>query len=308
MPLILLLLLILVLFLLAIAAVLTQRAIRPRCFPYLKTYQIEVEHGYLNEAEYWAWEKQEVEIASPFGYRLSATYFPLAGAERTAVLVHGITYTRLGCIKYLPIFRRLGFNVLIYDQRYHGLSGGPNCTFGFYERYDLRAVLDWALAQLPAGGWAGTMGESLGAAVCLQHAALDPRPAFVIADCAYADLNDLLRLRLRRDAGLPAFPFLPLASLIARLQAGFWFGQVSPLREMPRLSMPVLLIHGQQDDYVPPQHSRRLYEAKRHGLRRLYLAPNAGHAESYASDPAAYERVIGEFLRECALLPDGGSQ
>lgn len=297
-----LILLLLILFLLAVSAVLTQRAIRPRRFAYLKTYQIEVENGKLNETDYWSWEKQEVRLTSPFGYPLSATYFPLAGAERTVVLVHGITYTRLGCIKYLPLFRRRGFNVLMYDQRYHGLSGGGNCTFGFYERHDLRAVLDWALAQLPPGGWAGTMGESLGAAVCLQHAAIDPRPAFVIADCPFADLNELLALRLRRDVGLPAFPFLPLSSLIARLQAGFWFGQAAPLRAMPLLQMPVLLVHGQQDDYIPPQHSRRLYAAKRHGLRRLYLAPNAGHAESYWNNRAAYEQEVEQFLREAGLL------
>ncbi|MEW6181248.1 MAG: alpha/beta hydrolase [Chloroflexota bacterium] len=296
------LLLILLIFLLAVAAVLTRRAVYPSRFPYLKTYQIEVERGYLRESDYWTWEKQEITLTSPYGYRLSATYFPLPGAERTVVLVHGITYTRLGCLKHLPLFRRLGFNVLIYDQRYHGLSGGQNCTFGFYERHDLRTVLDWALAHLPPGGWVGTMGESLGAAVCLQHAAVDPRPAFVIADCPFADLNDLLRLRLRCDAGLPSFPFLPLASLIARLQAGFWFGQVSPVRDMHRLTMPVLLIHGQQDDYIPPQHSRRLYDAKRRGLRRLYLAPAAGHAESYGSNPSEYERVIAEFLNECGVL------
>jgi len=145
------------------------------------------------------------------------------------------------------------------------------------------------------------MGESLGAAVCLQHAAIDPRPAFVIADCPFADLNELLALRLRRDVGLPAFPFLPLASLLARLQAGFWFGQVSPLRAVPGLEMPVLLVHGQQDDYIPPQHSQRLYTAKRRGLRRLYLAPNAGHAESYWNNRAAYEAVLEQFLREAGL-------
>ncbi len=305
MPAIFVLLLILLIFLLAVAAVLTQRVIRPRRFAYLKTYQIEVERGYLNEAEYWSWEKQEVVIPSPFGYPLSATYFPLPNARRTVILVHGITYTRLGCIKYLPIFRRLGFNALLYDQRAHGLSGGCFCTFGYYERHDLRAALDWVLAQLPPGGWVGTMGESLGAAVCVEHAAMDGRAAFVIADCPYADLNDLLRLRLRRDAGLPSFPFLPLASLIARLQAGFWFGQVSPLRAAARLRMPALFIHGQQDDYVPPDHSRRLYAAsKQSGLRRLYLAPNAAHAESYGSNPAAYAEAVEQFLRAAGLLDD----
>ncbi len=290
------------LFLLAAAALLTSRAIRPRRFPYLKTYAIEVEKGKLVEADYWTWDKQPIRLQSPFGYSLCGDYYPLPGAQRTVVLVHGFTYTRLGCIKYLPIFRALGFNVLIYDQRYHGLSGGANTSFGFYEQHDLRVVFDWALAQLPTGGTVGSMGESLGGATCLLHAALDPRPAFVIADCTYADLKEQLALRLRLDYHLPPFPLLPLASLICRLQAGFWFGQVSPLRAVAALEMPTLFIHGQADGYTPPQASRRLYEAKARGLRRLYLAPNADHAEAYWNNRAEYARQVEDFLRAAGVI------
>ncbi|MEN4010612.1 MAG: alpha/beta fold hydrolase [Bellilinea sp.] len=291
-----------ILLLLAAAALLTSRAIRPRRFPYLKTYAIEVAKGRLAEADYWSWEKQSVRLASPFGYSLSGDYFPLPGSPRTVVLVHGFTYTRLGCIKYLPVFRALGFNALMYDQRYHGLSGGANTTFGFYEQHDLRVMFEWALAQLPPGGKVGALGESLGGATCLLHATLDPRPAFVIADCAYADLKEQLALRLRRDYRLPSFPLLPLASLICRLQAGFWFGQVAPLRAVAALQMPVLFIHGQSDGYTPPQASRRLYDAKTRGLRRLYLAPNADHAESYWHNRAEYARQVEDFLRAGGVI------
>ncbi len=291
-----------VLLVLAAAGLLTSLAIRPRRFPYLKTYAIEVAKGKLIEADYWAWEKQPVRLTSPFGYNLSGDYFPLPGSLRTVVLVHGFTYTRLGCIKYLPVFRALGFNVLIYDQRCHGLSGGENTTFGFYEQHDLRVLFDWALAQLPPGGTVGSMGESLGGATCLMHAALDPRPAFVIADCTYADLQDQLALRLRLDYRLPRLPLLPLASLICRLWAGFWFGQVSPLRAVAALEMPVLFIHGQADDYTPSEASRRLYDAKTRGLRRLYLAADAGHAEAYWKNRAEYARQVEHFLRAGGVI------
>lgn len=285
----------------AAGLILLRQAITPRVFPYMKSYAIEVEKGKLVEAEYLDWDKHEISLDSPFGYRLSGTYFPLPGAQKTAIIVHGFTYTRMGSVKYLPLFRRRGFNVLIYDQRYHGLSGGPNTTFGFYEKHDLKAMVDWALAQLGPGGRVGTHGESLGAATCLLHAASDPRPAFVIADCGYADLTEQLALRLRLDYHLPAFPLLPAASLLCRMKAGFHFRQVSPLREAAGLTMPVLFIHGLDDDYIPPEHSQRLYQASPPGLGSLYLAPNAGHAEALWNNRVEYDRRVGEFLEQAGI-------
>jgi uncharacterized protein len=284
------------------ASYLLRQAITPRTFPYLKSYAIEVEQGKLVESEYLTWEKEELRLRSPFGYELSGTYFPLPGSQKTIIIVHGFTYTRMGAVKYMPIFRQRGYNVLIYDQRYHGLSGGANTTFGYYEKHDLKAMMDWAVQSLDNQGIVGTMGESLGAATCLQHAALDPRVAFVVADCGYADLYDQLVTRLRLDYHLPPFPLLPLASWMCRRWAGFSFRDVSPERDVALLEIPVMIIHGIQDDYIFAEHAQRLYAAKRKGLRKLYLVPDAGHAEAYWNNRAEYDRLVGEFLREANTL------
>ena len=291
-------LMIILLALLAGAYYLLGKAIKPRTFPYLKSYVIEVENGRLVEGEYAAWDKEELRLHSPFGYELSGTYFPLPGAHKTVVIVHGITYTRMGSVKYIPIFRSRGFNVLIFDLRYHGLSGGTNCTFGYYEKHDLKAVVDHALQRIEGPGIVGVMGESLGASTCLQYAAIDPRAAFVISDCAYADLYDQLADRLRLDYHLPATPLLPLAGWLCKCLAGFAFRDVCPERDIACVEAPVFIIHGQDDDYVFPQHAGRLYAAKRKGTRKLYLAPNAGHAEAYWNNRTDYDHLVGEFLQE----------
>ncbi len=293
---ILMIVLVLLIILAAAGYYLMRQALYPQTVPYIKSYALEVENGRLDEAAYLAWEKEDVAIQSPAGYRLRGTYFPLPGAQRTIILVHGISYTRLGMMKYMPMFRRRGYNVLMYDQRYHGMSGGRNTSFGFHEKFDLKAAVDWALQRLGPGGLVATMGESLGAATCLQHAAIDPRLAFVIADAAYADLYDELALRLRVDYHLPGFPLLPAAGLFFRLDAGFYISQVNPARDVAQMELPVFFVHGQQDAYIPMEHSQRLYQAKAHGLRRLYLAPNADHVESYWTDPEEYDRQVGEFL------------
>lgn len=275
---------------------LTRRAIFPRKFTYEGSVQNEIKLGRLNEAEFQAWEKQEVTFRSPFGYDLSGTYFPQPAAKKTIIMVHGISYTRMGMVKYMPMFRRRGWNILAYDQRFFGRSGGPNTTYGFYEKHDLKTAIDWARAQLPADCVIGTMGESLGAVTCLQHAAIDPRPAFVIADAGFADLQEELELRLKEDYHLPPFPILSTGELWIRLLAGFSFSQVVPERDAASLEMPVLFVHGQADLEVLPEYSQRMFNAKKQGIRRLFLVPEAGHVQSVLTDPEGYDREVGEFL------------
>lgn len=280
---------------------LVKKAIYPRKFTYEESYQREIEQGRLNEPEFASWDKQEITLQSPFGYTLSASYFPQPGSNKTIIMVHGIYYTRLGMVKYIPIFRRRGWNILIYDQRYFGRSGGSNTTYGYYEKHDLKAAFDWAKSQIALEGVIGSMGESLGAVTSLQHAAIDPRPAFVIADSGFTNLRDEFEFRLKTDYNLPPFPILNIGDWWIRMLAGFRYADVSPERDVAHLEMPVLFIHGLADDEVPPSHSQRLFDAKQHGVRRLFFMPEAVHVHSVTTDPAAYDQWVGEFLQEVGI-------
>ncbi len=296
-----LILILLVVLILAGGLYLAIQLVLPRRHSVEETYRIEVENGNLQEAEFEAWPKREMVIQSPQGYPLFGIYFPISGSKKTVLIAHGFTYGLYGSVKYMPMFRRRGFNILLLDLRHHGRSGGPNITFGFREKEDLRAWMSWSLAQLGPGGQVGTLGESLGAAVVLQHAAIDPRPAFVIADCPYSSLERLVAYHLKLGYHLPSIPLLHVGEFWCRLLSGMTFDNASPLPVMGRIESPVLLIHGENDDYVPAPMSRELYEAKTNGIRRLYLVPNAGHAQAFTSNPVEYERQVTEFLKECGI-------
>lgn len=279
-----------------------KKALYPRKFTYEKSYLIEAENGRFNEAAYQSWEKRQVAIRSPYGYDLIGTWLPQPNSRKTVVMVHGFPYTRAGLIKYIPFFRSRGFNVLIYDQRFFGDSGGPNSTYGFYEKHDLKAAVDWVLEQVGADSLVGTLGESMGGSVVLQHGVIDPRPAFIICDSSYADLFEAMEIRLRLDYRLQAFPLLYPARWIIQLLGGFTFDQVSPLRAAADLTAPVLFIQGLQDVEVPPSHGRRLYAAKSQGIRRLYPVPDAGHVEAAWHNRPAYDRELSAFLNDCGIL------
>jgi fermentation-respiration switch protein FrsA (DUF1100 family) len=164
-------------------------------------------------------------------------------------------------------------------------------------------MVDWAFNRLGPGGKVGSMGESMGAAITLLEAKSDPRLSFVLADCAFSDLPDLLAYRRAVEVPwLPAWPFIPLASWFSRRITGMSFADVSPIAGLEDLSTPIFFAHGLEDRYIPPDMSIAMYDNKTRGIRRLYLAPNARHAEALVKNRAEYDQMVGEFLQQTGFL------
>jgi len=278
------------------------RILKPNVQSAKQSYQEKILADKFTNDFYQPLVKQEVWIPSLYGYQLHGIYLPLEGSHKTVVITHGIETTLFASVKYVELFRSLGFNVLIYDLRHHGSSGGKNTTFGYYEKYDLRAIVDWAFMRTGPGGLVGTMGESLGGAIAMQHAAIDTRPAFCIAASSFADFRQMLIYRFKYEFKLPVFPFLQLANFMTTIISGMSFESVSPLRDIQEISLPVLLIHGAEDRYVPAQMSKDLFEAKKKGIRSIYLAQNAGHADSFTNNKEEYTQQVRSFLEKIGML------
>jgi pimeloyl-ACP methyl ester carboxylesterase len=201
------------------------------------------------------------------GWKCHAT-----GSRRgTMVYLHGIADNRTSGAGVVDRFGARGFDVVAYDSRAHGDSGGDLCTYGFYEKHDLHRVLD-ALQPGPIV----LVGTSLGAAVAVQEADGDPRVTAVVGAEIFSDLRTVATERA-------PFFFTPgvirRAFRLAEQQGGFQVDAVSPVTAAAAITKPVLLIHGDADVDTPPDHSRRVLDALA-GPKRLILVPGAGHNES----------------------------
>lgn len=276
----------------------SEQVIHPKCFKIEDTYKIEVDKGKIVEDNFMKLNKEEIKIKSPYGYKLNAMYFEVPNSKKAVIICHGITYSLYGSVKYMDLFLQRGISVLIYDHRNHGLSGGDNTTFGHYEKYDLKAVADWLFNKIGEGAKVGIMGESMGAATVLLNSQIDDRVSFYIADCPYSSMSGILKHRMKKDFHLPPFPLYYFASLITKFRTGIFFREVSPIRAIENVETPIFFIHGKDDDYVPYKMSIDMYNAKKRGIKKIYLAPNAGHAEAYWNNRQEYDRLVGEFLEE----------
>jgi fermentation-respiration switch protein FrsA (DUF1100 family) len=245
---------------------------------------------------------QNVSIESRLGYTLKGTYLPNPRpTKHTVVFVHGIAANRLMGLWYAPLYWQLGYNVLVYDSRASGESGGDSVTWGFYERYDLDQWVDWVQQRNP-GGVIGVHGMSMGAATALMHAEMNEsthKVRFYIADSAYSDLEELLVQQV--DAAVrvhnPTWVKLLLwySGIAANWQSGFRFADVSPVQAVQKVTTPVLYLHGGADVLVPAAMSEQLYTATG-GYKAKQIFPNDAHVMAYFKHQDEYRRQILSFI------------
>lgn len=206
------------------------------------------------------------------GVRLRGWRCPAFESRRgTLIYLHGIADNRAGAAGVIARYQPRGFDVLAFDGRAHGESEGDACTYGFYEKRDLARII----GTLPPGPVV-LVGVSLGAAIALQTAAIEPRVTAVVAAETFADLRSIAAERAPFLIRMGSFD---RAVRLAERRAEFTIDAVSPLTAARAITVPVFVVHGAADRDTPPAHSRRVYEALA-GAKHLEIVDGAGHGQS----------------------------
>lgn len=255
----------------------------------------------MTKAQQWIRENtaEHVTITSYDGLKLSALYIP--GPEEpkgTMIVFHG--YRSLATVDFAPeaeFLHSLGYRLLIPYQRSHGESEGSFISYGVKERFDCR---DWALyAQKRFGENQPVflMGISMGSATVMMASGLElpENVRGIVADCGFTSPWEIMKHVSRRDYHIPAFPLLNLVDLLAKRKAGFGLKESDSREALRRNKLPVLFLHGAEDDFVPVSMTEENFAACG-GEKELYLVKGAGHAQSFSVDPAGCKEKIQAFV------------
>ena len=245
-----------------------------------------------------SWREAEIDAAD--GQKLSAWAFlpaPEHDSGKAILLLHGAGDTRRGMLGFARFFARRGFATLVPDSRGHGVSQGPQVTYGLLEKQDVHRWADYLLGLKPGAKLFG-MGMSMGAAILIQSLEIEDRFRSIVAECSYSTFRDAASERIPRLTGLPAWfsaPVVGSAFLYARLRYGLDLDAVSPLEAIKRTRTPVLLIHGLADGRTDPAQSRALHAANP-SYTELWEVPGAKHVQaSVVAQQEFEERVLGWF-------------
>jgi len=215
------------------------------------------------------------------------------------LLFHGVSDNRTGNIGHAEFLLRHGYSLVMMDSRAHGESGGDMATYGWKERHDTVAITD-ALYAGEKVRHLYALGVSMGAAIALQSAAIEPRIEAVAAEAPFANLRevsyDYAGLDISPLLGKTLFRPASMAAMHSvEKEGGFKPDDVSPEKAVTARPFPVLLICGTRDHRIPCRHSERIYRAAA-GPKELWIVKGAGHAAALGQSPAEYEsRVVTLF-------------
>lgn len=193
------------------------------------------------------------------------------------------------------VFKSLGASTLIVDQRAHGKSEGTTITFGILERFDCLSWVKWAnerFGNIPIF----LAGISMGASSVLMASNLDlPKNVRgIIADCAYSSPKDIIR-KVLGDIGLPVRLIYPFVSAGAKFFGKFDLNKFSPKKSVKESKTPIIIMHGEADDFVPCRMSSEIYDSCA-SEKYLYTFGGAGHGFSFAKDAEKYEHAVKDFF------------
>ena len=223
---------------------------------------------------------EDVRIGVGTGEKLHGWFVP--GDRRTTLLwLHGNAGNIGGRLDNLRMLHdALGLSVLIFDYRGYGQSGGVPSEAAMYE--DAEAALEFLRSDkgLDPGESIVLFGRSLGGAVAVETAARHHVRGIVL-ESAFTSVRDMARR---------THPNLPSSLVMRMIESRF-----DALSRIPDVHSPVLILHGDQDDLVPADHARRLFDAAA-GPKSLYLIEGASHNDTYLVGGAPYFDALRAFI------------
>lgn len=247
--------------------------------------------------------QEDVFIRSWDGLRLHAAYLPGREPDRKRIVLCFHGYTGQGTKDYIGLshyYITRGFQMLLVDERAHGQSEGTYVGFGCMDRLDAERWIDFVLKKLGEDCEIFLQGISMGGATVLMTSGLKlpPQVKGIISDCGFTSAKEVFTHVLQNMYHIPAFPLIQISDFLNKRRAGYGLEQCNAAREVRKAEVPILLIHGDQDTFVPCRMCREIYE-NCPGKKKMLLIHGAGHAESYYKEEKKYEEALDTFIREC---------
>ena len=223
------------------------------------------------------------DVVTSDGVPIAGWYIPAAdgsdASAPTVILVHGFTSDKSGDLPY-AIGLHEHFNLVAFDERNSGRSGGTQTTAGVLEQNDVRAMVDW-VERVKRPDHVGLFGVSMGAAAALAAAGHDPRIEAVALDSMHTRIVYQLEQRLQKH-GHPACPGTWATFIGAWLRTGTWLSGVDPADTIAAMDeRPIMLTHGTADDEDLPERTQAFFDDALAAGRtiELHWCDGAKHAQ-----------------------------
>ena len=225
--------------------------------------------------------------ATPGAPRIHAWWWPDADPKAPAVFyLHGARWNLTGHVRRIEQLRRFGFSVFAIDYRGFGKSDGDLPSEQMcYE--DASAGWAWLAKQQPDAARRFIYGHSLGGAIAIDLAAKlaanqgnkGPQARGLIVESSFTSLPDV--------AAELSFSWLPTSLILSQ--------KFDSIEKIKAVNIPVLVVHGAGDRFIPARFSQALYQAAP-DPKKLLLIENGSHNNSMWIGDGEYQHALGELF------------
>ncbi len=199
-------------------------------------------------------------------------------AAPVLLYLHGARWNLTGSVTRIERWRRMGFSVLAIDYRGFGQSTAASPTEELaYE--DAEAAWDYLRAAEPSRP-RYIVGHSLGGAIAAELALRRPEASGVVLEATFTSIRDMVQHT--------AWRVLPVGLILTQ--------QFDTLSKVPRITQPLLVVHGTNDSVVPYEMGERLYAAAA-GPKRFIRVEGGSHHNLSAVAGDQYRLALAELFR-----------
>ena len=251
------------------------------------------------EYEWFSTKRELISIQSFDEFKLYGNLYE--NNEKTnkwAIIVHGYTSEGKRMAHIGKAYYEKGYNVLIIEQRGHGISESKNTTFGYKEKFDLINWINY-INENYENTEILLHGVSMGAATILQTIEMKELPnniELVISDCSYSSLEKQFTSMLKNINISNEF-LLWNINTTTKIKLGFSIYDVSPMESVKNSNIPILFIHGEQDNYVPFEMVYENFE-NANCEKELLTIKDASHANCSKTNEILYWNTIWSFIEK----------
>jgi hypothetical protein len=258
------------------------------CFVYMKPRRFVSE---FNPQHFNLVPFEDVSLNTDDGITLRGWYIPSPKATDKAIIVcHGYPMDKGNVLSFCPMFYD-NYNILMFDFRGLGQSGGGFTSIGLNETKDLEAAVNYLKGR--GVKRIGALGFSMGGAVIIMANNPDIRAA--VSDSAFTELSEMVEV-VYGNFGPFRHIFTYFTKIISKLVFRLDILKVSPMTAVKNFKAPLFLIHGQEDSQIDASGAKLLHQASPNS--ELWIVPSAEHGETHSLYPDKYKEKVLSFFEK----------
>lgn len=212
-----------------------------------------------------------------------------------AIVAHGFGSNALDMFRHSELLVNKGYNVLVPDLRGHGGSEGKNCGLSVLDSIDIESWVKWLKSNTQMKEYIA-LGLSLGGMTVLRYASehSDGNLKAIITDSAPFALEPIAHRIYSWKVKYPWVFVRTFIDMLLRIKLGFHFKLTELGQRLKRISVPVLIIHGNNDGLIDIEYGKAISDSI--VSYHEFHAFDSNHTEAIIDDYVKYKSVLYSFL------------